>query len=45
MGSSSGREPKALLNQKLYPKGPKDSDNGVVGLKYYHVNGIWDLKP
>ena len=27
------------------PEGSKDSNNGVLGPKYYNLNGIWDLKP
>ena len=26
-------------------KGCNDPNNGVLGPKYYHVNGIWALKP
>ena len=26
-------------------QGSKDPNNGVLGPKYYNINGIWALKP
>ena len=28
-----------------HPKGPRTQINGVLGPKYYNLNGIWALKP
>ena len=28
-----------------FPKGPRTPKNGVLGPKYYTINGIWALKP
>ena len=27
------------------PKGPRAQTNGVLGPKYYNINGMWALKP
>ena len=36
---------RATLLEILNPQGSKDPNNGVLGPKYYTINGIWSLKP
>ena len=46
---SQWRAPTKTSGSKLlhesHPKVPKDSNTGVLGPKYYHLNGTWDQKP